>query len=205
MAERVRPALAGNRLCVFPFRRQFKMGWALPFHANEFTFENSSWGQFDFYKGGHFGRSLRTAVTALCHLIPRKTMNSEKTTSSRLDLRPALSTCRLTGPPGEWMEGQELGAVVSTGGKAPPSLALRPGQPALARGCGAWGPGVGPWHFMHRAAQRLGPGLLSPAGPQGVHSSLLKSWSGSRLALHQLTPDSQLGPPSRPTDACLPC
>ena len=56
MAERVRPAPAGNRLCVFPFWRQFKMGWALPFHANEFTFENSSWGQFDFYKGGHFGQ-----------------------------------------------------------------------------------------------------------------------------------------------------
>ena len=41
---------------VFPFRRRFKMGWALPFHANEFTFENSSWGQFDFYKGGRFGQ-----------------------------------------------------------------------------------------------------------------------------------------------------
>ena len=84
-------------------------------------------------------RSLHAGVTALCHLIPRKTMNSEKTAGSRPDLRPALSTCHLTGTQGGWMEGPELRAVVGSGGKALPSL-----MPCPRMACVGQGPVV-PW------------------------------------------------------------
>lgn len=115
-------------------------------------------------------RSLHAAVTTLCHLIPRKTMNSEKTTGSRLDLRPALSTCRLTGPPGEWMEGQELGAVVDTEAKAPPSLALCPWVACVSQGL--WCPGAwnGPLVLHAQSSTEAGAWPAEPSrtprGPQ---------------------------------------
>lgn len=145
-------------------------------------------------------RSLRTAVTALHHLVPRKTMNSEKTTSSWLDLRSALSTCRLTGPPGEWMEGQELGAVVDTGGKALPSLALCPWVACVSQGLWCLGAWSGPLALHAQSSPEVGAWPAEPSrtpgGPQ---------LSPEVLVWVQASPDSQLGPPSRPTDACLPC
>ena len=153
---------------VFPFRRRFKMGWALPFHANEFIFENSSWGQFDFYKGGRFGqkppRGGDSAVSS----------HSQKDNEFRENCRlPAGSqACIKHLPSDRHPRGLDGGARAEGSGgqrgKGPTlSDAVPPDGLRWPGACSALGPGVGPWSFTHRAARRLGPGLLSPAGPQG--------------------------------------
>lgn len=101
------------------------------------------------------------------------------------------------------MEGQELGAVVNTEAKAPPSLALCPWVACISQGCGAQGPGMGPWCFTHRRHRGWGPACRPagrPGGPQLSPEVLV--WVSS--ALQQLIP-AHSWDRSRPTDACLPC
>lgn len=97
MAERVRPAPVGNGLSRFHFGDDLRRDGHCRFMPMNLHLKTLLGVNLISIKEVTLARSLHAGVTALCHLIPRKTMNSEKTAGSRSDLRPALSTCYLTG------------------------------------------------------------------------------------------------------------
>lgn len=149
-------------------------------------------------------RSFHAAVTGALVSSHSQKDNEfrENASAPGLDLRPALSTCRLTGPQGSgWRQELEQGGT-EAGPRAPGAV---PWVACISQGL--WCPGAwnGPPGASRTERHRAGARPAEPSRTPGVHSSLLKSWSGSRLVLQQLIPNSQLGPPSRPTDACLPC